>query len=216
LFDLTTTAGAAYILSHRYQEKERLMAQTPSTMLPLGTKMPAFTLPSFDGTEFSSASLDGKPAVIVFMCNHCPFVKHIADVLGQKAREYEALGVSVVGINANDSSVHQADSPDMMKESVAERGIAFPYLVDESQAVAKAYQAACTPDFFLFDADHKLVYRGQFDSSRPSLEVPVTGEDLTAAVNALVAGEAIPQDQKPSVGCNIKWKPGNEPGFATM
>ena len=187
------------------------MAQTPSTMLPLGTDMPEFTLPDFDGRSYSSGRLAGKPVVVVFMCNHCPFVKHVADVLAERAREYNTLGVEVVAINANDISTHAEDAPEKMKEFAAERGISFPYLVDETQEVAQAYHAACTPDFFLFDASHKLVYRGQFDGSRPSNDVPVTGEDLTAAVTAVASGTPVPADQKSSVGCNIKWKPGNEP-----
>ncbi len=191
------------------------MAETPSRMLPLGTPMPEFTLPDFDGNDFSSSRLAGKPAVVVFMCNHCPFVKHVADVLARRADEYRDMGVEVVGINANDVSSHPEDAPPKMKEFAAERGISFPYLVDASQVVAQAYSAACTPDFFLFDADHKLVYRGQFDGSRPSNDVPVTGADLSAAVKAVASGEPVPADQKPSVGCNIKWKSGNEPGPVT-
>jgi len=190
------------------------MAETPSTMLPLGTEMPPFALSDPDGTIFSSDSLAGTPVVVVFMCNHCPFVKHVIDVLAKKEKEYAALGVQVVGINANDVETHQSDSAEHMKEFIAERGIGFPYLIDQSQSVAKAYHAACTPDFFLFDKQHKLVYRGQFDSSRPSLDIPVTGEDLTAAVTAVVEGRAVSDRQVPSVGCSIKWKPGNEPAYA--
>ena len=188
------------------------MAETPSNMLPLGTKMPEFTLPDFNGTEYSTEQFAGKPVLMVFMCNHCPFVKHVADVLAERAREYRDMDVEVVGINSNDVSSHPEDAPEKMKEFAEERGITFPYLVDETQEVAKAYSAACTPDFFLFDADHKLVYRGQFDGSRPSNDVPVSGEDLTAAVKAMVEGSPVPSEQKPSVGCNIKWKSGNEPG----
>lgn len=189
------------------------MAQTPSTMLPLGTQMPSFELPTFDGAPCNSAELQGRPVVIVFMCNHCPFVKHIADVLAKKARDYVSAGVAVVGINANDFSTYADDSPAKMKEFAQERGFDFPYLVDETQQVAKSFNAACTPDIFLFDAEHKLVYRGQFDASRPSLDIPVTGEDLTAAVEAVAAGKPVSLDQKPSVGCNIKWKTGNEPAL---
>lgn len=190
------------------------MSQTPSTMLSIGTMMPEFTLPDPDGVNFSSASLAGKPVVVVFMCNHCPFVKHVIDVLAARARDYEQLGVAVVGINANDVDTHESDSPENMKAFVAEHGMGFPYLYDERQEVAKAFRAACTPDFFLFDARHTLVYRGQFDGSRPSLQTPVTGEDLTAAVTALVEGRPLSARQIPSVGCNIKWKSGNEPEYA--
>ncbi len=190
------------------------MAQTPSAMTELGTKMPAFRLPDFDGNQVSSEQFGGKPVLVVFMCNHCPFVKHIADVLAERARAYERKGVAVVGINANDIESHPEDAPDKMREFARERGIQFPYLVDASQETAKKFNAACTPDFFLYDSDHKLVYRGQFDSSRPSNGEPVTGNDLTAAVDAVVAGGRVPADQKPSIGCNIKWKPGNEPEHA--
>jgi len=190
------------------------MAQTPSTMLSLGTPMPVFSLPSPDGATFSSGQLAGKPTVVVFMCNHCPFVVHVIDVLADRARDYAKLGVEVVGINANDVTTHESDSPEHMKEFVAEHGVEFPYLYDETQETAKAFKAACTPDVFLFDRDHKLVYRGQFDASRPSLDTPVTGEDLTAAVQAVAEGRSVTEKQIPSVGCNIKWKPGNAPEFA--
>lgn len=186
----------------------------PSTMLPLGTTMPEFSLPDTSGTVFSSSSLQGKPAVIVFMCNHCPYVKLVADTLAEKARDYEKRGVSVVGINSNDVSTHPDDSPENMKRFIAERNIGFPYLYDESQEVAKTFHAACTPDFFLFDRDHRLVYRGQFDSARPSLDTPVTGSDLTAAVEALMTGSPINEKQVASMGCNIKWKEGNAPAYA--
>ena len=192
------------------------MAETPSTMLPIGTPMPDFTLPDFSGTTFSSSSLTGRPALIVFMCNHCPFVKHVIDVLADKARTYESQGVAVVAINANDVRTHPQDSPENMKVFAAERGFDFPYLYDETQEVARAFQAACTPDFFLFDTAGHLVYRGQFDDSRPSSEIPVSGADLSAAVDAVAAGRRVSEDQKPSVGCNIKWRPGNEPGLRTL
>jgi len=158
------------------------------------------------------ADFDGAPALlVVFLSNHCPFVKHIADELGRFSREYAARGLAAVGICANDVVSHPDDSPDRMVEEVARRGYAFPYLFDESQEVAKAYQAACTPDFFLYDRDRDLVYRGQFDASRPSLDEPVTGADLRAAVDAVLAGERPSPEQRPSVGCNIKWKPGHAP-----
>ncbi len=190
------------------------MAQTPSTMLPLGTEMPSFSLPAAGGTTFSSGQLAGKPTVVVFMCNHCPFVVHVIDALAEQARDYAGLGVEVVGINANDVTTHENDSPEHMKKFVAEHGVEFPYLYDETQGTAKAFKAACTPDIFLFDKEHKLVYRGQFDASRPSLDLPVTGEDLTAAVQAIAEGRSVSERQIPSVGCNIKWKPGNAPDYA--
>ena len=189
------------------------MAQTPSTMLHLGTRMPAFSLPTADGTVFSSAQLSGKPIVVVFMCNHCPFVIHVIDVLAERAGDYARLGVEVVGINANDVTTHESDSPEHMKEFEAEHGVGFPYLYDETQETAKAFKAACTPDVFLFDKDHKLVYRGQFDASRPSLDTPVTGADLTAAVQAVADSRSVSEKQIPSVGCNIKWKAGNAPDY---
>lgn len=189
------------------------MAETASTMLQLGTEMPAFELPDYDGRTIKSADYEGKPVLVVFMCNHCPFVKHIASVLGRRAIEFERMNVGVVGINANDTSSHPEDAPDKMKEFAAQNGLRFPYLVDESQEVAKAYRAACTPDFFLFDAGHQLVYRGQFDDSRPSNGKPVTGDDLAAAVEAVVSRKPVPEKQTPSIGCNIKWKQGNEPDY---
>ena len=190
------------------------MADTLSTMLPLGTKMPAFSLPNTDGTTFSSDALSGKPAVVVFMCNHCPFVLHVIDVLAERARDYAKLGVALVGISANDVTIHESDSPERMKQFVVDHKIEFPYLYDETQQSAKAFMAACTPDIFLFDADHLLVYRGQFDASRPSLDRAVTGEDLTAAVRAVSEGRKVDEKQIPSIGCNIKWKAGNAPEFA--
>ena len=192
------------------------MAETASNMLPLGTAMPDFTLPDLEGKAYSSTMTAGKPVLVVFMCNHCPFVINVIDTLASKARDYEKQGVRVIGINANDISTHPADSPDKMKVFAADHGIGFPYLYDETQKVAQAFKAACTPDFFLFDAGHKLVYRGQFDDSRPSLDKKVSGSDLNAAINALIAGDAIPELQKPSLGCNIKWKKGNEPGLNTL
>ncbi len=189
------------------------MANTPSTMLDLGTKMPEFELPDLDGQKVSTQNFKDKPVLVMFICNHCPFVKHIAPTLADRAKEYQNKGVSVVAINANDISKYPDDSPEKMKKFAKKHHYSFPYLFDESQETAKNYKAACTPDFFLFDKNHTLVYRGQFDSSRPGNDVPVTGKDLTEAVNKLVAGEPVPQDQKPSMGCNIKWKPGNEPDY---
>jgi len=190
------------------------MARTPSTMLPLGTSAPDFKLMNVDGREVELADFAGKPALLVmFMCNHCPFVVHVADELARLSSEYMGRGVAVVGINANDTATHPADSPERMVAEAEERGYQFPYLFDETQAVAKAYRAACTPDFFLFDQDRKLVYRGQLDDSRPGNGVPVTGKDLRAALNAVIGGKKPAEDQRASLGCNIKWKAGNEPEY---
>ena len=191
------------------------MALVPSTMLALGTPAPDFSLPEpATGRTISLSDFDGAPALlVVFLSNHCPFVKHLADHFAGVAAEYRRRGVVVVGINANDVTTHPDDSPARMKEEVARRGYTFAYLFDESQEVAKAYCAACTPDFFLFGADRRLVYRGQYDASRPSLGTPVTGSDLRAALDAVLAGEAPAAQQMPSVGCNIKWRAGNEPAW---
>lgn len=191
------------------------MALTPSTMLPLGTPAPEFTLPdTASGTLVSLADLHEHPALLVaFICNHCPYVKHIAEGFGQFARDYADKGLAVVAISANDVGHRAEDGPEHMAREVRERGYVFPYLYDESQAAAKAYRAACTPDFFLFDRDRRLVYRGQFDGSRPGNEVPVTGRDMRAAVDAVLAGRPVAAEQKPSIGCNIKWRPGNEPDY---
>ncbi len=190
------------------------MVQTFSTMLALGTSAPQFSLPDPDGKIVSLSDFEGAPAlVVIFMCNHCPFVKHVAPGLADLAREYQDKGVSVVGINPNDVANYPDDSPQKMAEASKEYGYTFPYLLDESQEVAKAYRAACTPDFFVFDGDRQLVYRGQMDDSRPSLDLPVTGADLRAALNAVLDGRSVAAEQKPSIGCNIKWKPGNEPHY---
>jgi len=189
------------------------MAETPSTMLELGTKAPYFRLPDFDGKMYSLDDYRGRPLLVVFICNHCPYVKHVIGRFSELAKEYQAKGVAVVTINSNDIEAYPEDAPDKMREFARQHGFTFPYLFDESQEVAKAYRAACTPDFYLFDRDHRLVYRGQMDGSRPGNNVPVTGEDLTRAVENLLAGRPIPEDQRPSVGCNIKWKPGNEPDY---
>jgi peroxiredoxin len=190
------------------------MVKTASTMLPLGTKAPEFSLPATDGKTFSLADFSRQPALLVaFICNHCPYVKHVAAGLAELAKEYQPRGVAVVGINSNDVANYPEDSPAKMAEEVKLRGYAFPYLYDETQAVAKAYGAACTPDFYVFDKDRKLVYRGQMDSSRPSSGLPVTGEDLRAALDAVLAGTPAAAEQKPSIGCNIKWKAGNEPPY---
>ena len=191
------------------------MALVTSTMLALGTEAPEFSLPEpATGETVSLFRFDGaRGLLVVFLSNHCPFVKHLADHFAGLAAEYQARGVAVVGINANDVANYPDDSPERMVEEVAKRGYTFPYLFDESQEVAKAYRAACTPDFFLFDAGRRLVYRGQYDASRPSLDVPVTGEDLRAAMEAVLGGGAPVEEQVPSVGCNIKWRAGEEPGW---
>ncbi len=188
------------------------MVKTASSMLPLGTKAADFSLPDAKGRTVSLRAFEGAPAyLVIFMCNHCPFVKHVAGKLTELSEEAQKRGVAVVGINSNDYQAFPDDAPDKMLEEVERRNYTFPYLINESQAVAKAYRAACTPDFFVFDRDHKLVYRGQMDSSRPGNDIPVTGEDLRAALDAVLEGRAVPADQRPSIGCNIKWKPGNEP-----
>lgn len=190
------------------------MVKTASTMLPLGSNAPDFSLSNGDGSAVALGDFADKPAlVVIFMCNHCPFVKHIRSALASFAKEYQRKGVAVVGINSNDVSSHPEDSPEKMAEEAREFGYSFPYLFDETQEVAKAYKAACTPDFFLFDKDRKLVYRGQFDGSRPQSDVPVTGADLRGACDSVLEGEPVAAEQKPSIGCNIKWKSGNEPDY---
>jgi peroxiredoxin len=182
-------------------------------MLPLGTRAPEFALPDTEGKTVRLADFADAPAlVIAFICNHCPYVKHVRSTLRDVAEDLQSRGVAFVGISANDVTTHPDDSPEKMAEEKAGAGYTFPYLYDESQEVARAYQAACTPDFFVFDRDQALVYRGQLDDSRPGNDIPPTGKDLKAAVDAVLAGRPVPSDQKPSIGCNIKWKPGNEPG----
>lgn len=191
------------------------MARTPSQMIDLGTEAPNFSLP--DVVSGKTLSLDDFPGakgfMIAFICNHCPFVQLIRHEFARYGREYTQKGIAVIAINANDVEAHPEDAPDPMRDDARRFGYTFPYLFDADQSVAKAYQAACTPDLYLFDADRKLVYRGQFDGARPGSDVPVTGADLRAASDALLAGSAIPADQRPSLGCNIKWKPGNEPTY---
>ncbi len=190
------------------------MVATNSTMLPLGTKAPDFQLPDTAGKLVRLADLRGARAlVVIFMCNHCPYVKHLRGALAQLGRDYQPQGVAVVGINANDVVNYPADSPEKMAEEARSAGYTFPYLYDATQGVAKAYRAACTPDFYLFDHEQRLVYRGQFDDSRPGNSVPATGKDLRGALDALLAGKPIASAQKASLGCNIKWKPGNEPDY---
>ncbi len=190
------------------------MTAVSSTMLELGTPAPDFSLPDTTGKIVSLADFEDTSALlVVFMCNHCPYVKHISGALAEFARDYQKKGLAVVGINANDVSTHPADSPQKMAEEVRQVGYSFPYLFDESQETAKRYRAACTPDFFLFDKNHRLVYRGQFDGSRPGNNIPVTGADLRAAVDAVLGGTTPSAEQKASMGCNIKWKRGNEPAY---
>jgi peroxiredoxin len=189
------------------------MVQTLSTMMPLGRPAPDFSLPEpATGKTVSLSDYDDAPGLlVVFLSNHCPYVKHIAGELARFGREYQQKGLAMVGIMANDVANHPDDAPPKMAEEVKSRGYTFPYLYDESQVVAKAYQAACTPDFFLFNGKRQLVYRGQFDDARPSLDVPVSGTDLRAACDAVLADKHPSERQTPSVGCNIKWKAGNNP-----
>jgi peroxiredoxin len=190
------------------------MVKTASTMKKLGTPAPDFKLVNVDGRLVSLSDFRDQPALLViFMCNHCPFVKHVADALAQLGRDYMPRGVAIVGINSNDATKHPQDSPEQMVHEAEQRGYPFSYLFDETQEVAKAYGAACTPDFFLYDKDRKLVYRGQLDASRPGNGVPVTGKDLRAALEAVLTGKPMPEQQIPSIGCNIKWKEGNEPTY---
>ena len=190
------------------------MARTPSTMLELGTPAPPFALVDTTGDTVAIDDFADAPALLVmFICNHCPFVKHVRDELARLGRDYAARGVAVVAISSNDPELYPADSPEMMKQEKAEAGYTFPYLFDATQEVAAAYRAACTPDFYLFDGERRLVYRGQLDDSRPGNGVPVTGSDLRAALDAVLGGEAPSPEQKPSLGCNIKWRPGNEPAW---
>ena len=184
-------------------------------MLPLGTAAPDFKLADTDGKLVSLADFQGKAALlVVFICNHCPYVIHIRGALAQLARDYLPRNVGMAGINANDVKNYPDDSPAKMKEEVRTAGYVFPYLFDETQSVAKSYRAACTPDIFLFDKNQKLVYRGQFDSSRPGSGLPVTGADLRAALDAVLAGKPVPEKQIASIGCNIKWKAGNAPDYS--
>ena len=183
------------------------MALTPSTMLALGTKAPDFKLPDTDGRIVSLRDFQSSPALLVmFICNHCPYVKHIRKGLADMCRDFSAMGVGVVGIMSNDVVKYPDDRPELMRAEKESAGWNFPYLYDESQAVARAYDAACTPDFFLFDGSRSLIYRGQMDDSRPGNGKPVTGSDLRAAVAKVLAGEDVDPGQKPSIGCNIKWK----------
>jgi peroxiredoxin len=184
------------------------MAQTPSTIIPLGSKAPDFTLPdTVSGKNLSLNDLKSdKGTVIMFICNHCPFVKHVNKELVKLANNYIPKGISFIAISSNDVANYPDDSPDKMKQMARELGYPFPYLYDESQEVAKAYDAACTPDFFIYDKGLQLVYRGQLDDSRPSNGIPVTGKDIRSTLDNLLAGKSISPEQRPSIGCNIKWK----------
>jgi len=184
-----------------------------STMLALGTPAPGFDLPdTISGRRVQLEELSGKALVVMFICNHCPYVKHVQAGLVSFGRDYADADVAIVAISSNDVDQYPDDSPEQLRIVSQELGYAFPVLFDETQEVAKAYTAACTPDFFLFDSDRTLVYRGRFDESRPNSGVPVTGADLRAALDAVLNDEPVPADQFPSMGCGIKWKPGNEPG----
>jgi peroxiredoxin len=191
------------------------MVDTNSTMLPLGTSAPGFSLRDVTtGTTVSLSDFDDKPVVLVmFISNHCPYVRHVATELGRLGSDYGPRGVAIVAIGSNDVETHPDDAPVRMVEFAAANGFTFPYLRDESQEVALAYRAACTPDFFVFDSDRRLVYRGQLDGARPSNDVPVDGRDLRAALDAALDGADVPEPQLPSMGCNIKWKPGNAPDY---
>ena len=190
------------------------MALTNSTMLPLGTTAPDFSLPDTNSKIVSLADLKDAPTLLVmFICNHCPYVQHVAYTIAKVGRDYQKKGLAVVAINSNDAQSHPADSPAMMRQEVKRVGYTFPYLYDESQSVAKAYRAACTPEFYVFDKQRKLAYRGRLDGSSPGNPVPPSGNELTAALDAVIAGKSPSPDQKPSMGCNIKWKQGNEPDY---
>ena len=190
------------------------MAETPSTMLGLGTGAPDFTLPEpLTGSQVSLSDQQGQPLLVVFSCNHCPYVLHIIDSFVSLANAARRRGLAVVMIGSNDVTGYPQDGPLKMAEFARDHGFEFPYLYDESQQIATAYQAACTPDFFLFDATHRLVYRGQYDGSRPGNQEPVDGADLQAAVDAVLAGDVVAKAQIPSVGCNIKWRADNQPVY---
>lgn len=194
------------------------MVMTPSVMVELGTKAPDFALPDTRVSQGGEVTVrrddfEGKPLLMMFICNHCPFVKHLRLHLAEMGKTYQDKGVAVVAISSNDIATHPDDSPEKMGEEVESAGYTFPYLFDGNQDVAKAYKAACTPDFFLYDKDHKLYYRGQYDDSRPKNDLPVTGADLKAALDAVLAGQPAPAEQKNSIGCNIKWIAGKEPEY---
>lgn len=187
------------------------MVAVNSFMVPLGTPAPPFALPSLDGRTVSENDFAGRPLLVMFLSNHCPYVRHIERELGKLIAEYDAGDLAVVAISSNNIETHPDDGPDGLAEQVQRAGFTFPYLLDAGQDVALAYRAACTPDFFLYDAEHRLAYRGEFDESRPRSDAPVTGQALRAALDQVLAGRPVPEPQVPSMGCNIKWKPGNEP-----
>lgn len=191
------------------------MARTPSVMLPLGTKAPDFKLPdTVSGKNISLKNFEGKKGLLVmFICEHCPFVKHVKTELANIGKDYIPQDLGIVAISSNDVENYPDDSPENLKLMAEKEGFNFPICYDETQEIAKIYQAACTPDYYLFDSEFKLVYRGQLDDSRPSLDIPVTGNDLRYAIESLLTGKPISEDQKPSLGCNIKWKKGNEPAY---
>jgi thiol-disulfide isomerase/thioredoxin len=191
------------------------MAAVESTMLALGTSAPGFSLP--DAVSGKTITLDtiarSKGLLVMFLCPHCPYVKHVQAGLAKLLKEYDGSALGIVAISSNDTAQYPEDGPDGLRAQAAELGFAFPYCYDETQEAARAYRAACTPDFFLFGAGRKLVYRGQMDGSRPKNDIRVTGSDLRAAIDAVLAGHAVSAEQRPSIGCNIKWKPGNDPGY---
>lgn len=190
------------------------MVKTASTMTALGTSLPGFRLQDPNGAWVSSAGFEDAPALLViFLCSHCPYVKHVQTGLVRLAADFQARGAAVVAINSNDAGAYPDDAPGRMAEVAKAMGYSFPVLVDGDQSVAKAFGASCTPDFFLYGRDRRLVYRGQMDGSRPGNDVPVTGEDLRSALDAVLGGKPVPAAQKPSIGCNIKWKPGNAPSY---
>jgi len=188
------------------------MSKVESQMLPLGTEAPEFLLPDADGQRHGLRD-EANAHLVMFICNHCPFVKHVADELAKLGQDYLPRGIAIYAINSNDADTHPGDSPEQMKEEIQSRGYGFPYLIDSDQSVAKKYLAACTPDFFLFDKDKQLVYRGQLDNSRPGNGIRVSGDHLRAALDAVLNNSAVAEHQIPSVGCNIKWKAGSEPGY---
>jgi peroxiredoxin len=190
------------------------MVAVNSTMLPLGTQAPDFDLPDVFGKRVKLSDLAGaKALVVMFICNHCPYVKHLRAELARLGKDYQPRGVAIVAISSNDAKNYPADAPSEMVKEAKAAGYTFPYLHDETQAVAKAYRAACTPDFYVFGAGQRLVYRGQFDASRPGNGLPATGEDVREALEAVLTGEPVSADQQASIGCNIKWKPGNNPDY---
>lgn len=186
------------------------MVLTPSTMIPLGSLLPEFSLPDTDDNQVNSQQLADKPVLIAFVCNHCPYVKHIAEAFTSLGNKLQQQGMEVLAIHSNDWQKHPDDAPQEIRKQRAQRGDAFAALLDEDQQVARVLDARCTPDFFVYNRDHKLVYRGQFDGSRPGSE-PATGKDLAAACDAILNDEQPDSDQQPSIGCNIKWRPGNAP-----